>query len=175
MLSKYKFTDKEKKELISSVTILLDTREKKNEHIIKTLEKKNIPFKKKKLDYGDYSFMIPANEALGIQRDLWFDKEIIVERKASLEELSGNLTQSRSRFQEEMALAPKNKVLMIENNSYEDIVLHNYNTEYSEKSYLSTLHSFWWRYNCPFFFVKEDDIVVFIWYWFVSFLKESLR
>ena len=53
-------------ELISSMVILVDTREKVNDHILEYFDKKNITYKKKALDYGDYSFMIPANEKLSI-------------------------------------------------------------------------------------------------------------
>ena len=34
MLSKYKYTDKELEELIKSMVILIDTREKQNSHLI---------------------------------------------------------------------------------------------------------------------------------------------
>ena len=62
-------------ELISSMVILVDTREKVNTHITDYFDKKNIKYKKKALDYGDYSFMLPANESLGIPRDLYFHRQ----------------------------------------------------------------------------------------------------
>ena len=49
-------------ELISSMTILVDTREQKNNHITDYFDRKKINYKRKALNYGDYSFMIPANE-----------------------------------------------------------------------------------------------------------------
>ena len=70
ILDKYKFTDKEMEELISSMTILVDTREQKNNHITDYFDRKKINYKRKALNYGDYSFMIPANEKLSIPRDL---------------------------------------------------------------------------------------------------------
>ena len=72
ILNKYKFTDKEMEELISSMTILVDTREQKNNHITDYFDRKKINYKRKALNYGDYSFMIPANEKLSIPRDLYF-------------------------------------------------------------------------------------------------------
>ena len=86
-------------ELISSMVILVDTREKVNDHILEYFDKKNIIYKKKALDYGDYSFMIPANDKLSIPRDLYFMNKVVVERKASLEEISNNLTKERDRFE----------------------------------------------------------------------------
>ena len=111
MIQLYKFTDSEIKELLDSIVILVDTKEKVNAHITGWFDKKKIPWKKKSLSKGDYSFYISANEALGIPKDLYFDKEIVVERKASLEEISGSLTQNRERFEHELSLAPKHKVL----------------------------------------------------------------
>ena len=72
--------------------------------------------------------MIPANEKLSIPRDLYFNTTCVIERKASLEEISNNLTKERDRFEKELCLAPKTKVLLIENASYEDIATGNYDT-----------------------------------------------
>lgn len=175
-ISLFKYTDTEKNKLLSSMVILVDTREKKNDHIVSVLEEKGIPYKQKKLDYGDYSFMIPKNEELGIYRDIWFDKKVVVERKASLEELSGNLTQNRNRFEEEMALSPEEKVLIIENSQYSDIINHNYDTKYNKKSFLSTIHAFWFRYDCPFVFMPNaSETVIFIKYYFENYLKNYMR
>lgn len=147
MLSKYKYTDKEIEELIKSIVILVDTREKQNSHLIEYWDKKGILYKKKSLDYGDYSFYIPQNEELNIPRDIYFDKEIVVERKASLEEISNNLTKERDRFEKELCLAPKTKVLLIENANYSDIATGNYNTQYNKKSFWASIHSFWFKYK----------------------------
>ena len=88
-------------ELISSMTILVDTREQKNNHITDYFDRKKINYKRKALNYGDYSFMIPANEKLSIPRDLYFNNSCVIERKGSLEEISGNLTNGRDRFEKE--------------------------------------------------------------------------
>ena len=63
MIDHFKYTDKELVELISSMVILIDTREKKCEHITGYFDRKKVTYKKKALDFGDYSFMIPRNEA----------------------------------------------------------------------------------------------------------------
>lgn len=175
MLDLYKYTDKEIKEIIDSLTIIVDTREKTS-HIIEYFDKKKISYKVKKLDYGDYSFYIPANEKLGIMRDIYFDKKVIIEKKGSLEEISGNLTQDRSRLEKELSLAPDTKVLLIENASYSDIINNNYNTQYNRKSFLASLHTFWFRYNTPIFFMSnKEHSGVFIRMYFEYYLKNYLR
>ena len=131
MIDKYYYTDTEIKKLVKNMVILVDTKEKVNDHILNYFDKKDIKYKKKSLDYGDYSFMLKANEKLGIPKDVWFDKLVVIERKSSLKEISNNLTSERSRFEKELALAPKDKVILIENASYEDIALGNYDTKYN--------------------------------------------
>lgn len=163
-------------ELISSITILVDTRERCNEHILEYFDRKDIKYKKKKLDYGDYSFMIPANESLSIPRDLYFSNKIVLERKGSLEELSGNLTKERERLEKEFTLAPDTKVLLIENSNYSDVATGNYNTQYNKKSYWASLHSFWHKYNIPIFFMPDNKYSgLFIRGYFEYYLKNYLK
>lgn len=176
MINLYKYTDKEKEELIKSITILVDTREKQNSHITEWFDKKKIPYKKKALDYGDYSFMIPVNDKLSIPRDIYFDKKIIIEKKSNLEEISGNLTTSRDRLEKEFSLAPKTKVLLIENGSFSDIVDGNYNTKYNKKSFIASLFTFWFRYNIPIFFMPNKEYSgLFIYTYFKYYLTNYLR
>ena len=133
--------------------ILVDTREKVNDHIISSFDKNGISYKKKSLEYGDYSFALPKNDKLSIPRDMYFNKKVCIERKASLEEISGNLTKERDRFEKELCLAPKTKVLLLENANYSDIATGNYQTQYNKKSFLASLHSFWFKYDTPIMFM----------------------
>lgn len=163
-------------ELVSSMVILVDTREKQNSHITESFDKNGIAYKKKALDYGDYSFMLPKNEALSIPRDMYFNQKICVERKASLEEISGNLTKERDRFEKELCLAPTTKVLLIENANYSDIASGNYQTQYNKKSFLASLHSFWFKYNIPIMFMPDTKCsALFIKKYFEYYLKHYLR
>lgn len=176
IISCYKYTDKEIDELVSSMIILVDSREKVNDHIISSFDKNGICYKKKALEYGDYSFALPKNEALSIPRDMYFNKKICIERKANLEEISGNLTKERDRFEKELSLAPKEKVLLIENANYSDVANGNYNTQYNKKSFLASLHSFWFKYNIPVFFMPDNKYsALFIKKYFEYYLKNYLR
>lgn len=139
------------------MVIVCDTREHdgKNDHILKYFDDKKVPWIKRKIEFGDYTAMIPANPELGIFRDLWFDREIIIERKANLDEMAINVTKERDRIKKEFSQAPKNKVLMIENASYADMVNGNYRSDYSPKSYYGTIHSFWHEYGLPVVFMPD--------------------
>lgn len=176
MISCYKYTDKEIDELVNSMVILVDTREKNADHITDSFDKNKIAYKKKALDYGDYSFLLPANEKLSIPRDMMFDTKVVVERKGSLEEISGNLTNGRDRFEKELCLAPKTKVLLIENANYSDVATGNYQTQYNKKSFLASLHSFWFKYNTPIMFMPDNRYsALFIKKYFEYYLKNYLR
>ena len=61
--------------------ILCDTREQKNDYILKAVEKNDVNYKKQKLDFGDYA----------IESDDGFRPNLVIERKANLDELIGNI------------------------------------------------------------------------------------
>lgn len=176
MLNLYKYTDKEIDALVKSMVMLTDTREQKNDHIIDWLDKKKIPHKAKALSNGDYSFFIPANPSLNIERDLYFDKEIMIERKGSLEELSTNFSSQRARFEEEMATYQGAKYLMVEGANYSDIVESKYDTKFGNKAYLASIHSFNHRYDVQIIFMpKKEFSGYFIYGTFTYYLKNLLR
>ena len=175
-LSTMYYTDGQLKKLIKSMVILVDTRQQQNKHITDYFEAKNIAYKTKALPYGDYSFMIPKNEQLGIPRDLVFYNHVMIERKASLEQLSGNLSTDRSRLEKELALAPERKVLLIENASYSDLVNGNYRTDYKPASFMATLQTFWHRYNFPIMWMPDHRYSgLWIKTFFEYYLKEQLK
>ena len=178
MLELLHFSDNEKSKIYKSMTVLVDTREKdgKNKHILGFFEANNIQYMRKSLSYGDYSFMVPASPDLGIVKDLYFDRKIVVERKANLDELAGNLTKERERIKKELALAPENKVLIIESGSYEDMVRGNYLSEYKPKSYWGSYHSLWHEYNTPIMFMPNRNYTgQFIYGYFMYYLHKFLQ
>lgn len=61
--------------------VIVDTREKENLHILKAFEKNNIPYKKEKLNFGDYA----------IESEDGFRPNLVIEKKANLDELVGNI------------------------------------------------------------------------------------
>ena len=154
---RYHFTDTEVKKLLDSMVILVDTRENANSHITDYLSKKKIPYESKKLDYGDYSIKLCKNEELGISRDIYFTDSILVERKASLDELAGNLTKDRTRFESELLRAKgANIALMVENATYADLVMGRYRSEYNAKSFVATLATYSARYGLDVNFVEKE-------------------
>ena len=97
---RYRFTDGETKNILDNLTILIDTREKANSHIINFFNKKKIPYKVQKLDYGDYSIMMPRGSFNGQTRDIYFTNDIVLERKFCIDEIAMNLKDKKTNINE---------------------------------------------------------------------------
>jgi ERCC4-type nuclease len=172
----YQYSDKELKQLLSSLTVIIDTREQQNSHVTDYLDKHKISHISKKLDYGDYSCMLPVNLELGIIRDAYFTDTVAVERKNSLDELSNNLTKNRVQFESELIRSHGCKLfLMIEDSSYSDIVNHNYRSQYDPKSFIATLATYSARYNLNVNFVTSNCAGNFIYFTLLYAVREYLK
>ena len=172
------FTKSEQEKILKSLTILVDTREHegKNDHILSHFDNKKIPWKKEKLDHGDYSFFVPMNEELKIPKDLYFTNYICVERKNSLDEWCGNLLEDRSAVKKKFSQMPKKSIFIIENGSYADIINHKYRSKYDPKSYLGTLHSIWNEFGIPIIFMPDQNCTsTFIYAYFYYYLRGILK
>ncbi len=158
MIANYYFTESEQKKILSSLVVLVDTREQRNGHITGYLDQCGIKWKAQKLDYGDYSFFLPAAPDLGITRDIYFTREIVIERKANLDELAGNLTHGRAAFEAELIRANGCRLfLMIESGSWADVIAGNYRSQYNRKSYLASLMAFIHRYGIQVIFTTKEN------------------
>lgn len=176
MLDMFKYTDKEIKTLLKSMVILVDSRENQNFHITKYFDEKKIQYRVEKLETADYSFLLPQNSELCIPRDLYFTNKIVIERKNSLEELSGTLS-SRDRFESELLRAKDKQIILMveESQGYEKIIAHKYNTQYNEKSFLATMFTFKHRYGMDINFINKENAGLFIYYQLYYFLREYIK
>lgn len=175
-MKQYKFSVEEIKRLTKSMIVLVDSREKKNSHILDYFRKQKIAYQVEKLEYGDYSFMIPATAA---GEDIFFHRDIAIERKASLEELSGNLAQERERFEKEFLKAGNDgcKIyLMIESpGGYSDIIGHRYRTEFTPAAYMASLKTWESRFGCNVQFIDNQYSGYYIYSTFSYFAREKLK
>jgi hypothetical protein len=97
---------------------------------------------------------------------------VVIERKGSLEELSGNLTNGRERFKDELIRASKAEFhLMIEGKSFSDIINHRYTTQFSEKAYMASLLSLQSEHGFNLAFIDRNDAGLYIY----SFLYYHIR
>ena len=84
----------DKKTFLKEVVILHDTREQENVHIIQALNSLNIQHEARKMDFGDYSFMIGGRD---------FSLSCVIERKANVDEFYGNIIGDRERIEKEFS------------------------------------------------------------------------
>jgi ERCC4-type nuclease len=175
MIDYYKLSDTEQKTLLKQLVVLIDSRENVNVHITDYFNSKGITFKTQKLDSGDYSVMLPASPDLGIMRDLYFDKQIWIERKASLEELSGNIAQNRQRFEDEFIRARDcRKYLLVERGDYDDIFSGKYSTGVTPAAFAASIMAFQQRYDLNVSFVGREHSGKFIHGLLYYFLREVI-
>lgn len=170
----YKYSDKDIKQMLKQLTVLIDSREKENHHITDYFTKNHIPYETTALSYGDYSCKIPTSTG-----DIYFHDSIVIERKNSLEELSGNLTRDRERFEKEFLRAGNDgcKVyLMVEDmGGYSDIIGHKYRTEFTPTCFMASLKTWESRYNCNIQFIDKQYAGFFILSTLKYFVKEALK
>lgn len=169
-------TELEKKKILANFQVISDTREKENTHITEYLKSKNREVIFQKLDFGDYSINLPST-LIGIDKNVNFSNQIVIERKNSLEELSSNFADGRKRFEEELAWAYDKNVhilLMLEKGCFEDLYNGNYNTSFNTNAYRASLLTFMNRYNFKIIFVEKQLAGKFIEDYLYYWLKEKL-
>lgn len=145
------YTEKQLTEQLKQLTIIEDSREQVNDHVTGYFESKGIPRIPRKLAIGDYACQIG---------DFTFEKSFVVERKGSLDELCGNMTQDRNRFEREFLRAKAFGIkvyLIIENASWDDVYLQNYRSKLSAKSLLASLLAWQTRFNVTIIFCKKEN------------------
>lgn len=161
------WADRELNEELKKLSIICDTREQ-DRHVSEWLEKNKIPTITRKLDTGDYSCQ------LGEQS---FERDVVVERKHNLDEICGNFTVERERFEREFmrAKAYGTKVyLIIENASWSDIFIGNYRSKLNSKSLVGSLLSWMVRFNITVLFCKPEESARIIYGIFYYYAKEKL-
>ncbi|MGE7020437.1 ERCC4 domain-containing protein [Solibacillus cecembensis] len=152
-MTHFKYTDKEINELVKTMIIIMDTREKNSVHIIDYFKQKNVQMKIQKIDTGDYSFMLPANPEMGVMRDTYFKS--FVERKNSVDEICGNLQKdTQQAFINELIRSQGNRfVIFVEDEHFdENLAQGKYRSKYDPKALKGRLESLKVKYNfeiCP--------------------------
>ena len=163
------YTDAEIKQKLKELVVICDTRENVNGHLTSWLDKHNIQHKSRALEAGDYSVMLG---------DTTFEDEIAFERKANLDEIAGNFTIGRERFEREMirAKARGTKLfLVVENATWTDIFLHNYRSRLEPKSLFASLMSWQAEYNLTVIFCKSSETAQILYSTLYYWVRARLR
>ena len=142
----------QKEECLQSMTILIDTREQNSERAKRRYQAFSCPYRRQKLDYGDYSasFVLEGQE---------IQIKAVIERKMNLEELSSCLTHDRGRFQREFERAAADGAsvyLMIEDGNWEKLINGHYNTKFNQRAFLASMTAWIARYDLKPIFCKSE-------------------
>lgn len=176
---RYRFTDKEIKELLKNLTILIDTREQKG-HVKSWLDSNKIKSKSQKLDYGDYSCFIPPVEGI-TTKPIYFDRDIVIERKKDIDELVNNLKDNASRIKSEFAHLNKygtKYYIFLEDYLYDKHLENgNYKSQYKSSTLQSRLISLQCEYNTIIRPISKEyigkNIYLYLYYEVRNILKKT--
>lgn len=172
---RYHFTDSEIKKLAAALTVLYDTREQENGHILAWLEKAGIPHKKRALATGDYGIMAPACPEIGLPRDIYFAAAI--ERKNGVDELIQTVKE-RTRFENELIRGQRLgffAVVVEDAAGYSRIAAGEYRSRYESKALQASLAALSLRYRCPIHFLPAELSARWIYTHLYYFAIERLR
>ncbi|WP_144640067.1 ERCC4 domain-containing protein [Bacillus cereus] len=173
---RFHYTDKEIEKILKTLTIVIDTRENVNGHILDYLHQKGIPIKNQKLDTGDYGCMIPKNEELGIPRDIYLDSR--VERKAHMDEITSNLQKdTQTAFENELIRSKDIPFTLIVEDlkGYEKMLKGQYRSKYSPLALLGRLNTFKAKYNFEIVYLDKKFSGNWIYHHFYYQAKHYLR
>jgi ERCC4-type nuclease len=127
--------------------IIVDSREQDIKGILNYFETNNIPFVRKKLDFGDYSTV---------------DLKVIIERKR-VGELAVNLaSKDKNRFYREFKRAVGYKMIVMVEGSWDDVRQHNYISKISPTDLESRIKTWANHFMFKVEFVKKEDAGAFI-------------
>ena len=128
--------------------IIVDTREKKNHHILNYFDRNNIKYEFSTLAFGDYA-------AKG------YENIIRIERKSGIEEITNNFTRKRNQFinEFESALIVDCKLaVVIEDTNLNNAISHEYRSKMKPESLIASIQAFRNRYNCSFDFISSNHM-----------------
>ena len=163
-------TEAEIEQVLSTMEVVVDNREQPNRRAENRYKTFGVPFSRCTLNYGDYTYnaeLPNGNKIYSLEETI--KPCVAVERKMNLEELSGCFTERadseskdlgvRNRFEKELYRAKENgsKIyLLVEDSTWEKLILGNYNTKFNANSFLASLTAYIARYDLSIIFCKHE-------------------
>lgn len=178
-------TKSEIEKILNNLVIIYDTREKeieqldakgnrivirKNQHILDYLDNVGVEYKREKLTFGDYSYDIKGFPELS--------RKIVIERKASLDEISQNFGKHRDRFKREFDKAMQQGVqtyLIVENTSWTKVFNGKWRGALHPNAMIASLIAWEKKYSCPVHLIKKAEAGQLIYSLILFNLKKILE
>lgn len=142
-------------QVLSSMCVLVDTREQKTEISERRYAQFGRPYRREKLNVGDYSaeFVLPGGKQFSLK------DTVVIERKNSIDELCMCFTSQRARFEREFQRAAKVGIkvyLLVENATFEAVYTGKYRSRMLPNSLVASILAWLSRYNCVLIFCKAE-------------------
>lgn len=150
----------ERKAVLRSFEILVDTREQMTDRSERRYKAFNAPYSRATLDYGDYTYnaVLPGGKAIYNATET-IKPLCAIERKYALDELAQCFTRSRERFKREFERAQANGCriyLICENANWENLLTGRYRSLFNENAFSASTVAWMVRYNMNVIFCKEE-------------------
>ena len=148
-------------EMLSTMVILVDTREHPGKEFDKRSEGFNCPFERAKLDFGDYSCAFV--NLYGIKERM--DGKVAIERKMDANELGLCFGRERQRFEREFERAKESGArlyLLVEDETWEKMYAGKYGSgdkfrcKLDPKAMTSSIHAWTVRYGMQLRLCKKE-------------------
>lgn len=150
------YTHFEVDHMLDSMTVLVDTREQDTPALRARLEGLKRPFRRCKLEYGDYSCEITKPDGTITSAA----NKIAIERKMNLDEVCMCFTSGRERFEREFKRAKQGgaKVyLLIENASIDKALAGTYCSRINPDALVASILAWCARYNLTPWFCQQKN------------------
>lgn len=175
---RYKFSNSELDKILKNLTIIIDTRENANRHVLDGLDKLKVNYEIGKLDFADYSCKLPLGSFEGQTREIYFDRLIAIERKANIDEIANNLKDA-TRLNTELAHLNKYGIkyyIFIEDKNFDDNIRKgNFRSQYNKVSLYARLKTIEARYNTIIRPVSKEFIGSEIYNTLKYYIREQLK
>lgn len=172
----YSYSDTEIKKILETLTIIIDSREKANDHITSYFEKHKKPFVVKTLNVGDYGCFIPKNDELGIKRDIHLNS--FIERKSGVNEITGNLQKDKVQAFINELIRSQNSLFILfveEEDFWTKVIRGDYISQYNPKALYARLLSFEAKYNFTITPIQKSAMGSLIYHRFYYQMKHYLE
>lgn len=163
-------TEKQIKEQIDRIIILIDSREKLPNHITEAFDRYGVNWRAEKLDSADYSAILPEDSENNIP-EIDLRNELCIERKMSCDEIIGNLTRNKERFNKEFSRSNAKIPILIED-TFKNACTENYRSKVTSKQFLGALFSFCDKYDTFFYFIGDKELSAL---WIYNIFKYHFR
>ena len=146
--------------MLESMQVLIDTREQPTEIAKKRYESFGVPYERRKLEYGDYTYTARKPDGTWIYSD--DDKiypHLAIERKMNLDELAMCFTHDRDRFEREFERAKEHNakiMLLVEDATWENLLNGKYRSKFKPKAFAASLCAYISRYGITLVFCKAE-------------------